>query len=110
MVTAITAQNTRGVRRIHFPSPEMVADQIDAVLEDFDVAAVKIGMLGSAQIAAVVANALPAPHPDPLPKERLQGRPSLDGLWGDGAKPFSLGEKVDARSAAGREPSSSTIP
>jgi hydroxymethylpyrimidine/phosphomethylpyrimidine kinase len=58
VVTALTAQNTRGVRRIHFPSPEMVADQIDMVLEDFDVAAIKIGMLGSAQIASVVAERL----------------------------------------------------
>src|ERR1700722_17243397 len=58
VVTALTAQNTRTVRRIHFPSPEMVADQIDVVLEDFAVAAIKIGMLGSAEIAAVVAERL----------------------------------------------------
>ncbi len=60
MVTALTAQNTRGVRRIHFPSPEMVADQIDLVLEDFDVAAIKIGMLGMASFAEVVAERLSA--------------------------------------------------
>ncbi len=60
VVTALTAQNTRGVRRIHFPSPEMVADQIDMVLEDFNVAAIKIGMLGNATIAKVVAERLSA--------------------------------------------------
>jgi hydroxymethylpyrimidine/phosphomethylpyrimidine kinase len=60
VVTALTAQNTRGVRRIHFPTPEMVADQIDMVLEDFDVAAIKIGMLGNAMIAKVVAERLSA--------------------------------------------------
>jgi hydroxymethylpyrimidine/phosphomethylpyrimidine kinase len=58
VVTALTAQNTRGVRRIHFPSPEMVADQIDTALEDFNVAAIKIGMLGMAAIVEVVAKRL----------------------------------------------------
>jgi hydroxymethylpyrimidine/phosphomethylpyrimidine kinase len=61
VVTALTAQNTRTVRRIHFPSPEMVADQIDLVLEDFNVAAIKIGMLGMAAFVEGVAARLPAP-------------------------------------------------
>ena len=61
VVTALTAQNTRTVRRIHFPSPEMVADQIDLVLEDFDVAAIKIGMLGMAAFVEVVAERLSSP-------------------------------------------------
>jgi hydroxymethylpyrimidine/phosphomethylpyrimidine kinase len=61
VVTAITVQNTRGVRAIHYPPPEIVGAQIDAVLEDFDVAAIKIGMLGMAAIANVVANGLPSP-------------------------------------------------
>ena len=47
MVTALTAQNTQGVRAIHYPPPAIVAAQIEAVLEDFAVAAIKIGMLGS---------------------------------------------------------------
>ena len=50
-VTALTAQNTKGVKAIHYPPPEIVAAQIEAVLEDFAVAAIKIGMLGSAEIA-----------------------------------------------------------
>jgi hydroxymethylpyrimidine/phosphomethylpyrimidine kinase len=70
VVTALTAQNTRNVRRIHFPSPEMVADQIDMVLEDFDVAAIKIGMLGMAAIVEVVAQSLSTPSPKPSPKGR----------------------------------------
>jgi hydroxymethylpyrimidine/phosphomethylpyrimidine kinase len=61
VVTALTAQNTRSVRRIHFPSPEMVADQIDLALEDFAVAAIKIGMLGMPAIVEVVAERLSAP-------------------------------------------------
>jgi len=48
-VTALTAQNTRGVSAIHVAPPAIVRAQIDAVLDDFDVAAIKIGMLGSAR-------------------------------------------------------------
>ena len=61
VVTALTAQNTRGVRAIHYPPLEIVAAQIDAVLEDFDVAAIKIGMLGMAAIVEGVAERLSAP-------------------------------------------------
>jgi hydroxymethylpyrimidine/phosphomethylpyrimidine kinase len=61
VITALTAQNTRGVRAIHYPPPGIVAAQIAAVLEDFAVAAIKIGMLGSVEIAHVVAEALSAP-------------------------------------------------
>src|ERR1700689_5153414 len=59
VVTALTAQNTRGVRAIHYPPPGIVGAQIEAVLEDFAVAAIKIGMLGRAEIANVVAERLP---------------------------------------------------
>jgi hydroxymethylpyrimidine/phosphomethylpyrimidine kinase len=58
VVTALTAQDTRGVRAIHFPPPGIVGAQIEAVLDDFAVAAIKIGMLGSAEIAGVVAERL----------------------------------------------------
>ena len=58
VVTALTAQNTRGVRAIHYPPPGIVGAQIEAVLEDFDVAAIKIGMLGIAAIVEVVAERL----------------------------------------------------
>ena len=61
VVTALTAQNTRGVRAIHYPPPEIVGAQIEAVLEDFAVTAIKIGMLGSAEIANVVAERLSSP-------------------------------------------------
>jgi hydroxymethylpyrimidine/phosphomethylpyrimidine kinase len=62
VITALTAQNTRGVRAIHYPPPGIVGAQIEAVLEDFAVTAIKIGMLGSAEIANVVAERLPSPH------------------------------------------------
>jgi hydroxymethylpyrimidine/phosphomethylpyrimidine kinase len=59
VVTALTAQNTQGVRVIHYPPPEIVGAQIDAILEDFAVAGIKIGMIGSAEIAGVIAERLP---------------------------------------------------
>ena len=58
VVTALTAQNTRGVRVIHYAPPPIVAAQIAAVLEDFAVAGIKIGMLGTAAVAGVVAEKL----------------------------------------------------
>ena len=78
-ITAITAQNTRGVRALEALSPGIVAAQIEAVFEDFDVGAVKIGMLASPDIAAVVA-------------ERLAARP---------AHPFVVFDPVMAASAGG---------
>lgn len=57
-ITAITAQNTTGVTAVDVLSPEMIAAQIDACVSDIGVDAVKIGMLGSPQIAAVVADRL----------------------------------------------------
>jgi hydroxymethylpyrimidine/phosphomethylpyrimidine kinase len=57
-ITAITAQNTLGVTRVEVLTPEMVAAQIDACVSDIGVDAVKIGMLGSARVAGVVADRL----------------------------------------------------
>jgi len=57
-ITAITAQNTLGVRRVEPLAPDLVAAQIAAVREDFDVAAVKIGMLATPDIADAVSAAL----------------------------------------------------
>jgi hydroxymethylpyrimidine/phosphomethylpyrimidine kinase len=54
-LTAVTAQNTMAVEKFQLLPIEMVKAQIDAVLQDFEVAAVKTGMLGSAEIVAAVA-------------------------------------------------------
>jgi hydroxymethylpyrimidine/phosphomethylpyrimidine kinase len=84
VVTALTAQNTKGVRAVHYAPPAIVAAQIEAVMEDFAVAAVKIGMLGSAEIVGAVAEALLAsPH-----------SPSFDGLWGEGGRAFIVYDPV----------------
>jgi hydroxymethylpyrimidine/phosphomethylpyrimidine kinase len=57
-ITALTAQNTCGVRSIHGVPPDMLRDQIDAVLEDIGVDAVKVGMLHSPEIVRTVAQAI----------------------------------------------------
>ncbi len=54
MITALTAQNTKGVTGIHDVPPEFIGEQIDAVFSDLVVDAVKIGMLSTtASIEAV---------------------------------------------------------
>jgi len=54
-VTSLTAQNSTGVRDVEDVSPEFVAEQIDAVVGDFEVNAVKTGMLSNAETVRVVA-------------------------------------------------------
>jgi hydroxymethylpyrimidine/phosphomethylpyrimidine kinase len=58
VITALTAQNTREVAAIHEVPAAFVTAQIDAVLGDLAVGAVKIGMLGNASVVAAVAAGL----------------------------------------------------
>ena len=58
VITALTAQNTQGVRAIHDVPPDFIMAQIDAVFSDLDVAAVKIGMLSRAATIEAVAAGL----------------------------------------------------
>jgi len=57
-ITAITAQNTLGVTAVELVSPRMVIAQIDAVVSDIGIDAIKIGMIGSAATAHAVADRL----------------------------------------------------
>ena len=57
-ITAITAQNTLGVTGIHGIPADMLKAQIDAVVQDIGVDAVKIGMLHAPQVVQVVADAI----------------------------------------------------
>jgi hydroxymethylpyrimidine/phosphomethylpyrimidine kinase len=57
-ITALTAQNTLGVQGVHEAPPAFVAQQIDSVLSDLDVKAIKIGMVSSAPIIEAIAGAL----------------------------------------------------
>jgi len=57
-ITALTAQNTLGVRAIHGVPPQMLRAQIDAVVEDIGLDAIKIGMLHSPDMVQTVAAAI----------------------------------------------------
>ncbi|MFE5309122.1 bifunctional hydroxymethylpyrimidine kinase/phosphomethylpyrimidine kinase [Isoptericola sp. NPDC056605] len=71
-VTALTVQNTRGVRDVHVPPAAFLAAQLDAVTDDVAVDAVKIGMLASAPVAHAVAAWL-----DALPPGATGARPAV---------------------------------
>lgn len=58
VITALTAQNTKGVSAIHDVPPDFIQDQIDAVFSDLDVDAVKIGMLSQPVVIEAVAAGL----------------------------------------------------
>lgn len=58
VVTAVTVQNTLGVKQVALMEPEVVAEQIDAIFQDIRPDAVKIGMLGNDKIADAVARRL----------------------------------------------------
>ncbi|AVO45493.1 bifunctional hydroxymethylpyrimidine kinase/phosphomethylpyrimidine kinase [Phreatobacter cathodiphilus] len=58
VVTALTAQNTRGVQAIHDVPPDFVAAQMDSVFSDLKVGAAKIGMLSQVTVIEAVAAGL----------------------------------------------------
>src|SRR5262245_59372808 len=57
-ITALTAQNTMGVRAIHVVPPEFVAAQIEAIADDIQLAAAKTGMLATAPVVRLVSDVL----------------------------------------------------
>ncbi|WP_131118429.1 bifunctional hydroxymethylpyrimidine kinase/phosphomethylpyrimidine kinase [Lichenihabitans psoromatis] len=57
-LTALTAQNTRGVSGVHVVPPEFVAAEIDAIFADISVDAVKLGMLADGAVVAAVTDRL----------------------------------------------------
>ena len=57
-IAALTAQHTRGVTAVHVPPVAMLRAQLDACFEDFRIGAVKLGMLATAEVIHVVADAL----------------------------------------------------
>lgn len=58
VATALTEQTTQGLRAVNPVDPAMVREQLIALLSDIELAAVKIGMLGSVAMAEMVAEAL----------------------------------------------------
>lgn len=59
-ITAVTAQNTTGVKAIHQVPFDIIEAQLEMVLSDLDVKAVKIGMMGAPEVAPLIARQLQA--------------------------------------------------
>ena len=58
VITALTAQNTRGVTGVHPVPAEFIASQLETLLADVRIDAVKIGMVASREVAEVIREAL----------------------------------------------------
>lgn len=63
VVTALTAQNTRGVTGVHPVPPAFIATQLETLFADVTIDAVKIGMVASREVAEVIAEALSRRRP-----------------------------------------------
>lgn len=85
VITAITAQHTRGVLGVEVVSAELVARQIDAVFEDIGVDAVKIGMLATAEVIDTVSDRLAAWDAVPVVLDPVMIAKSGDPLLADDA-------------------------
>ncbi|RII87052.1 bifunctional hydroxymethylpyrimidine kinase/phosphomethylpyrimidine kinase, partial [Clavibacter michiganensis] len=80
VVTALVAQNTRGVREIHVPPVAFLRAQLDAVSDDVAIDAVKVGMLGSAAVVDEVADWLRAVRPPVVVLDPVMVAQSGDAL------------------------------
>ncbi len=80
VITAVTAQNTKGVARIHDVPPDCIRAQMDSVFADFRIGAVKIGMLGQASAIAAVAAGLDAYAPAAVVLDPVMVASSGDAL------------------------------
>jgi hydroxymethylpyrimidine kinase/phosphomethylpyrimidine kinase len=85
-VTALTAQNTVGVRGVSEIPPDFVSAQIDAVVEDIGVDAAKTGMLASRRIVEAVADAVERNHIAPLVVDPVMVAKSGDALLAEDAR------------------------
>lgn len=85
VVTALVAQNTRGVRAVHVPDTDFLRAQLDAVSDDVSIDAVKIGMLATAEVARVVEDWLRAHRPPVVVLDPVMVATSGDRLLDDDA-------------------------
>lgn len=84
-ITALTAQNTKGVSAINEAPADFVKSQIDAVMSDLPVAAVKIGMTASQPIVEAIADRLVYWQPKNVVLDPVMIATSGDRLLADGA-------------------------
>ena len=80
VITALTAQNTQGVRGVHPVPPDFVTAQCEAVFDDLDVAAVKIGMVAQPATIAAIAAALAQRKPEHIVLDPVMVATSGDRL------------------------------
>ena len=85
VITALTAQNTTGVRDIMEVTPTFLAEELDAVFTDIRPDAVKIGMVSSAQLIAVIADRLSFYQADHIVADPVMVATSGARLMGDDA-------------------------
>jgi hydroxymethylpyrimidine/phosphomethylpyrimidine kinase len=86
VVTALTAQNTQGVAAIHDVPAGFVAAQLDAMLGDLSIHAVKIGMAGTADAIAAIAARLGGDFDAPIVVDPVMVATSGDALLGPDAE------------------------
>lgn len=85
VITAVTVQNTLGVTGFHAIPPETVRGQIDAVIGDLDVRAIKIGMVADAKVIDAIADGLAA-YGGPVVLDPVMVAASGDRLIDEGAE------------------------
>jgi hydroxymethylpyrimidine/phosphomethylpyrimidine kinase len=94
VVTAVTSQNTHGVRAVHAVPLTHVRSQLAALFDDFPIAAIKTGMLGSAAITHLVAREMVARQPAWLVVDPVMIATSGDRLLDEDALETLIGELI----------------
>ncbi|MBT2531551.1 bifunctional hydroxymethylpyrimidine kinase/phosphomethylpyrimidine kinase [Arthrobacter sp. ISL-48] len=85
-ITALTVQNTQGVRAVHVPPADFLAQQLDAISDDITIDAVKIGMLGDSEVIAAVRNWLEKVRPGVVVLDPVMVATSGDRLLQESAE------------------------
>jgi hydroxymethylpyrimidine/phosphomethylpyrimidine kinase len=86
VITALTAQNTRRVAAIHAVPGAFITAQLDAVFDDLDIKAIKIGMIGTAEAVNAVADKMAALRGIPIILDPVMVATSGDALLESGAE------------------------
>jgi hydroxymethylpyrimidine/phosphomethylpyrimidine kinase len=89
-ITALTVQNTQGVRRVEPVSPNLVRQTLFLLADDFEIAAVKLGMLGDAEVARAVAMFLEQLRPTRLVVDPVLRSSSGAALLDEGGREVLL--------------------
>ncbi|MGY1690094.1 bifunctional hydroxymethylpyrimidine kinase/phosphomethylpyrimidine kinase [Geodermatophilus sp. SYSU D01105] len=85
VLTALTAQNTRGVTGVHPVPAEFVVAQLETLLDDVEVHATKLGMLGTAEVVRAVAGVLAGRRAGPVVCDPVMVATSGDRLIDEAA-------------------------